>query len=156
MLLAVGALLAEIFLQLSFLANLPPVDYLTLLDWIFLIAYIYILVVIVECIVIRKIYYNLMLREESIKDTIELKDLFTRASSVIGINDENSPPRTDQDNDQLFEEMKKNSQKIVRVKRIIRRVEKFFFGIYISSLLLLIFIISISVWASNNSSVLND
>ena len=156
MLLAVGALLAEIFLQLSFLANLPPVDYLTLLDWIFLIAYIYILVVIVECIVIRKIYYNLMLREESIKDTIELKDLFTRASSVIGINDENSPPRTDQDNDQLFEEMKKNSQKIIQVKRIIRRVEKFFFGIYISSLLLLIFIISISVWASNNSSVLND
>jgi len=108
LLLAVGALLAEIFLQLSFLANLLPIDYLTLLDWIFLIAYIYILVVIVECIVIRKIYYNLMLREESIKDTIELKDLFTRASSVIGINGENSPP-TDRDNDQLFEEMKKNS-----------------------------------------------
>lgn len=53
---ATGALLAEIFLQLSFGERLPRgIDYLTLMDLVFNISYFTILIVIVENIVVR--YY---------------------------------------------------------------------------------------------------
>jgi hypothetical protein len=53
---AVGGLISEIFLQLSFSNLVPPSDYLTLLDWVFNICFVAILAVIVEVI----IYYYLI------------------------------------------------------------------------------------------------
>lgn len=72
----VSGLLTEVFLQLSFEANLPKaLDYLTLMDWIFNIAYFALFFIVVECIYVRKLVHRLYIKEERVQDTKELAKL---------------------------------------------------------------------------------
>jgi hypothetical protein len=60
-----GGLLAMIFLQLTFSANLPSsIDYLTVVDWLFNSMYMLILGVLIETVVIRWVYHWLARRDQ--------------------------------------------------------------------------------------------
>lgn len=155
--LSVSSLLSLVFLQLSFSQNLPAtIDYLTLMDWILDLGYALVMGVVVECIVIRKIYYTLLLQGEGIKEEIQLHNL-TRDHSVISdgtapyIFTPSHPPRSEDVISKLASHkqhklrLKCAPTHTLRIKRRIRRMEKLLFVIYLGVTAVSLFIISISV-----------
>jgi hypothetical protein len=61
---SVSALLTEVFLQLDARKGVPSsTGYLTLVDWLFLLTYIELFLIILECIVIRRVFYRMELNE---------------------------------------------------------------------------------------------
>jgi len=82
---AVTGLLTLVFLQLTFGSNLPmSIDYLTLMDWIFNLGFLLCIAVVVECIIIRRIYYNLLLQSETLSEDVQLTTMKKEMSSAKG------------------------------------------------------------------------
>jgi hypothetical protein len=128
----VSGLLTLVFLQLSFAGNLPnAVDYLTVMDWIFNIGYLFTLIVIVECISVRKIYYRLLLSNQAVKDDITLNTITQQRSTT----ELNSSPEANND---ILKEAQENKRRQMKIKRRIRRVEKYFFALYYICLAIII------------------
>jgi len=71
----VSGLTAEIFLQLTFSDLIPTTDYLTVMDHIFNLCYFVILLIMIESLIVRKIYYRLLFQEDIVKDEIKLNTL---------------------------------------------------------------------------------
>ena len=124
---AVGGLLTSVFLQLTFHGDLPQVAYLTLNDWIFNWTYFLILIIIIECVVIRKFYHLLMLQGQAIKDELVLHNLNPDNSNNVYVADK-------------IHEMKEKKRK---VKLYVKRIERIIFIAYIISVFLIILITSL-------------
>jgi hypothetical protein len=101
--------------------------------------------VIVECITVRKIYYRLLLSQQRVKDEIVLTSLSSQARSSTDANrddekrssSDNANTSTSSDID-LVKEAQDNKRRQMKIKRRIRRVEKYFFAVYYIALAFLI------------------
>ena len=126
---AVGALLTAVFLQLTFSGDLPMVDYMTLMDWLFNWTYFLILMIIIECIAIRKYYVRLMLEGQSLKDDVVLYSLDTADKG---------------NKDRMHEKALELKQKKRMVKLRIRHIERTLFGAYYVVVFFVVLIVSLA------------
>lgn len=97
-----AGILAQVFLQLSFTsAQLPKsLDYLTLIDWLFLISYVAIFMIIVECIFIHRYFYALVVEIERIEKEFARRQSKAEVDMKLeriyrANNDAENPPITD-------------------------------------------------------------
>ncbi len=157
---AVGGLMAEIFLQLYFSGNLPQsIDYLSLVDWVFNISYLAILFVIVECVIVRKIFYQLLSESQKVKDEIELATLQAEVlskddfGSVASIGDVSSPPkispRTSTPGTDLLQNANKSNRKKEKIKTKIVKIERILFLSFVGVCLTLIGVITLGIKFGN-------
>jgi len=141
----VSGLLAEIFLQLTFTAYLPQqVDYLTLMDWIFNLSYLFISIIIVESIFIRKVYYRILLHSETLKDNIVLMNLAGDIASKSNPS-ENRPSIPTSD---IMKEVEQTKDRKQKIKRRIRRLEKYFFAAYNFVVSFVVMFVTIGIYFS--------
>jgi len=138
---AVSGLLTLVFLELTFSSKLPAsLDYLTLVEWVFNLGYLLSLSLVVECIVIRKIYYRLLLQTENLKDEIQLTTLFKAAVSRSTVEEQHEHQIEE---DEMAMKAKHLRIRKQIIKRRIRHLEKILFIVYIVLGALVIFLISI-------------
>lgn len=131
---AVGALLSLVFLQLSFSDKLPKsLDYMTLMDWIFDVGYVLTMSVVIECIVIRKIYYTYLDQAQELKENIQMSSLDKLTPSQ----------QTNITEEEVLERMKDHKRRKDKVKLRIRRIEKVLFWIYMITVAFCIFFTSL-------------
>eukprot|EP01114_Cavostelium_apophysatum_P017032 TRINITY_DN4968_c0_g1_i1.p1 TRINITY_DN4968_c0_g1~~TRINITY_DN4968_c0_g1_i1.p1 ORF type:complete len:290 (+),score=29.10 TRINITY_DN4968_c0_g1_i1:602-1471(+) len=137
---ASGCFLALVFLQLTMAsAQLPSsLDYLTMLDWLFMISYILSMLVCLECIVIKRYLGNIEAILESFgksssrKGVAELKDL-----EVVEQADSDS-----------------SMEREAKTKHLIRKFEKIGALVYLS-VVFIFFIIVPSAFSARNSHSLH-
>jgi len=130
---AVGGLLTLVFLQLTFSDKLPAsLDYLTLMDWVFNLGYVMCVTVVVECIVIRKIYYRLLLQTQTLKDDIQLSELLGAFSSRRSLEEDQASKPHERDTPEAVAEKARNlKRRKEKIKRRIRHLEKILFVGYL-------------------------
>jgi len=116
---ATGALLAEIFLQLSFGERLPRgIEYLSLMDLIFNVTYLLILVVILENIVVR--YYFRTINQ--LKASKKKRKPESDSEEVHELKSHMDGDATGEF--QKFEDKKSKEELALQVDQIIQRITK--------------------------------
>jgi len=80
---SIAGLLTLVFLQLQFSSQLPAaLNYLTLMDWVFNLGYFLTVATVIECIIVRRLYYRLIDETVTLKEHLELTE-FTNPADLL-------------------------------------------------------------------------
>jgi len=136
---AVSALLTEVFLQLFFASNVPQsADYLTLVDWIFLVCYIEIFLIIIECITMRRLCYRWELAERRENEKQHELDLLSPENRERALTE-----KALKEHDHHKHSSRFHGKSVTKTKIWIEALEDVFFGFFITFTVLLLLIVSL-------------
>jgi len=144
---SVGGLLTLVFLQLQFSAQLPPaINYLTLMDWVFNLGFFLTVITVIECIVIRRLYYRLIDKTETLKAHLELTQFFFRQESELPtVEPVDRSSTMSEDEKVIGKKMEDMQLRKEKIKRIVWSLERVFFICYVVFGSVMLFIITMAI-----------